>query len=388
MTLAFFSNYFNHHQKALCDEWFKLLGEDFTFVETEPMEEFRTSMGWEIKNVPSYVLEAHKGDTQKQKAMELANSCDVVIIGSAPETFVEQRIKNNRLTFRYTERPLKEGIIKMFIPRLAKKFYRIHYKNRNKNLYLLGASAFASNDYRRLSSYPDKCYKFGYFPFIHVWDMEELMEKKRENKPLRILWAGRFLKLKRADLLIEAAKGLKKDHIPFAIRIIGNGEEENKLKALVIKYGLEECISFCGFLSPEEVRKEMEAANIYVMTSNFLEGWGSVIYEGLSAGCAVVASHSCGSTPWLIQSGKNGYVFKNGDSKSLQNKLKRLLLDRELTELCGRNAYQQMQNLWNPEIAAKRVVEFSESIRKGHAISYQEGPLSKAPIIKNNWYKE
>ena len=50
MTLAFFSNYFNHHQKALCDEWFELLGEDFTFVETEPMEEFRMSMGWGIKN--------------------------------------------------------------------------------------------------------------------------------------------------------------------------------------------------------------------------------------------------------------------------------------------------------------------------------------------------
>jgi hypothetical protein len=156
MTLAFFSNYFNHHQKALCDEWYELLGEDFTFVETEPMEEFRTSMGWGIKNTPSYVLEAHKSDTQRQKAMELANLSDVVIIGSAPETFVEQRIQENRLTFRYTERPLKEGMIKMFIPRLAKKFYRIHYKNRNKNLYLLGASAFASNDYRRLSSYPDK----------------------------------------------------------------------------------------------------------------------------------------------------------------------------------------------------------------------------------------
>ncbi len=35
-TLTFFSNYFNHHQKALCDTWNEMLGEGFTFVETEP----------------------------------------------------------------------------------------------------------------------------------------------------------------------------------------------------------------------------------------------------------------------------------------------------------------------------------------------------------------
>ena len=46
MTLTFISNYINHHQipfsQALCE----LLGEDYHFIQTQPMEQERLSMGW------------------------------------------------------------------------------------------------------------------------------------------------------------------------------------------------------------------------------------------------------------------------------------------------------------------------------------------------------
>ena len=58
-TLTFFSNYYNHHQKALCDEWYSLLGDGFTFVETEPIEGFRATMGWGKEEVPPYVLRTY-----------------------------------------------------------------------------------------------------------------------------------------------------------------------------------------------------------------------------------------------------------------------------------------------------------------------------------------
>ena len=388
MQITFFSNYFNHHQKALCDELFRQSGGNFIFVETEPMEEFRAGMGWEITEFPSYVLRSYLGEAEEREACRLGNESDVVMIGSAPERFVEQRIAENRLTFRYTERPLKEGTVKMFIPRLAKKFYYLHYRNRKKNIYVLGASAYAAADYKKLHSYPGKCLKFGYFPFINSPDAEELMRRKRKNSPIKILWTGRFLKLKRADLLLKACGMLRRRDIPFCLTIIGSGEEEAMLKTIAQKEGLEGQITWKGFLSPAEVRHEMEDANIYVMTSNFLEGWGSVIYEGLSAGCAVVASHACGSAPWLVRPGENGFLFENGKADSLYDKLYRLCTDAELTEQLGRNAYRQMQELWNPSVAAKRVIELSEALLDNRKTEYADGPLSPAPVLKNNWYKE
>lgn len=389
MVITFFSNYYNHHQKALCDSLATMEQVTFYFVETEPMEAFRKNMGWGQEEVPGYVLRAHEDAKKKQRAMDLSMSSDVVMIGSAPEEYVEKRIEANKLTFRYTERPMKEGFIKMFIPRLAKKFYRLHYKNRDKKLYLLGASAYAAADYKILRSYPGKCLKFGYFPEEERNSFEVVSAQKDKSECVEILWTGRFLKLKRAELLLKALGRLKKRGLNFHLRLIGNGEREAGLKTLTEKLGLSDRVDFSDFVKPSEVRGLMEKADIYVMTSSFLEGWGSVIYEALSAGCAVVASHACGCTPWLVKPEDTGLVFKNGSVDSLEDKLYRFMTDEKLRHSCQKNAYEQMNTLWNPMKAAERIVEFSKSVLEtGEMKKFDEGPLSPAPILKNNWYRE
>lgn len=407
MLITFFSNYFNHHQKALCDALFSQDGVEFYFVETEPMEEFRSKMGWTVDNMPSYVLSAYESEEKKQLALELSDRSDLVIIGSAPEWYVERRIKNNSLTFRYTERPMKEGWIKMFIPRLGRKFYNIHYKNRNKNLFVLGASAYAAYDYSLLHSYPGKCLKFGYFPEGEKLSFEEILKKRSEaamaaiddnekditaeelNATINILWTGRFLKLKRADLLIKALGKLKRKGLSFRLRLVGNGEMEESLKALIASEGIEEEVKMQPFVKPKEVRCLMEEADIYVMTSNFLEGWGSVIYESLSAGCAVIASHACGCSPWLVKPEKTGLLFKSGSVDSLERMLERFIVDKELRNKCQKGAYEQMSTLWNPDVAARRIVEFADSFinNNGEIAHFEDGPLSAASILKNNWFK-
>lgn len=46
MKVTFVSNYINHHQVPLSNELYRLLGEDYAFVQTEPMEEERIKQGW------------------------------------------------------------------------------------------------------------------------------------------------------------------------------------------------------------------------------------------------------------------------------------------------------------------------------------------------------
>ena len=388
MRIVFFSNYFNHHQKALCDSLFAIRGVEFTFVETQPMEEFRKDMGWQ-KEAEPYVLSAYESDEKEEKAMNLGRDAEVAIIGSAPERYIEKRLERNRLTFRYTERPMKEGWIKMFIPRLGMKFYRLHYKNRGKNMFLLGASAFAAADYKLLHSYPGKCLKFGYFPDGEERDEAEVMKEKSTREVPLILWTGRFLKLKRADLLVKALWGLKLRGDRFRAVFVGEGETKDSLLKMVKGHGLEDMVTFMPFVKPDEVRAMMRRADIYVMTSNFLEGWGSVIYESLSEGCGVVASHACGCTNWLVKPFETGLVFKSGSEKSLEDKLHRFLTDEALLKKCQRGAFRQMKELWNPHVAAGRIVDFSKAmLDAGRVTVYEEGPLSNAQILENNWFKE
>ncbi|MDO4965265.1 MAG: glycosyltransferase [Lachnospiraceae bacterium] len=398
-TLTFYSNYFNHHQKALCDEFYNILGDGFTFVETMPMEGFRANMGWG-EETPSYVLKTYESDANSKKADKLAVDSDLIIMGTAPEEYCERRLEENKITFRYSERPLKEGFIKFFIPRLTKKYIRMHLKNRDKNIYVLGASAFTSLDFKKMfNSYPDKCYKFGYFPVHKEYDIEKLLKEKKEkaNGKVSILWLGRMLKLKHPEMMVKAAKKLKDKGYDFSVHMVGEGEMRPVCEKLTKDYGLEDVISFENFLSPDEARNKMADYQIYVMTSNKLEGWGSVIYEGLNAGCAVVASHICGATPWLVEDGKCGLVFKSEDVNSLTEKLKKLLDEENLIDEYGEAAYKKMHDKWNPLNAANSVLKLAEGLMAAGADGYkvkepakeyviESGPCSKAPYLKNNWF--
>ncbi|HOO28751.1 MAG TPA: glycosyltransferase, partial [Lachnospiraceae bacterium] len=375
-TLTFFSNYFNHHQKALCDEWSALLGAGFTFVETEPIEGFRASMGWGEKEYPSYVLRTYADEASRQTALRLGLESDVVVMGTAPEFYIEARLAANKLTFRYSERPLKEGFIKFFIPRLTKKYIRLHIRNRKKPLYILGASAYTAQDYKKMRSYLGKCYKFGYFPKHIDYEPDQLTARKKEKagspEMTTILWEGRMLKLKRPDLVIKAASRLKRKGYQFHVTMVGEGEERMRTERLAEKYGLSGIVSFENFLSPAEARERMADAKVYVMTSNFWEGWGSVIYEALNAGCAVVASHACGATPWLVEHEKTGLVFKSGSVKSLTEQLEKLLKQPSLQEVYGTAAYGQMHRLWNPKTAAGNVLTLAECLSEGKTSPFEK----------------
>ena len=391
-TLTFYSNYYNHHQKALCDAFYELLGEGFTFVETMPMEEFRSGMGWG-EDSPSYVLRTYESEENEKRARMLGSSSDLVIMGTAPEYYIEPRIESDGIVFRYSERPLKEGFIKFFIPRLTKKYLHLHVRNRNRRIYILGASAYTSYDFRKMfNSYPDKCYKFAYFPKHMEYDYESLYRRKCEiaqkEGAVTILWMGRMIRLKRADLLIRAVATLRRRGYDLRLNLVGEGDQKKNLTALSEKLGVSDVVRFEGFLSPDEAREKMADAQIYVCTSNFLEGWGSVVYEGLNAGCAVVASHACGATPWLVRHGLTGFVFRSGSADSLADKLERLIRDEKLRHDLGKHAYELMDTMWNPQVAAKRVVGLYEALMQGKDTPYEDGPCSKAEILKNNWFKD
>ena len=391
-TLTFYSNYYNHHQKALCDAFHELLQDGFTFVETMPMEDFRSGMGWGI-DAPSYVLRTYESEENEKRALDLACSSDLVIMGTAPEYYIEKRIELGLIIFRYSERPLKEGFVKFLIPRLTKKYMHLHVRNRKKNMYVLAASAFTAWDFKKmLGSYPGKCYKFAYFPKHPDIDPDEMFRRKEEKAAqagaTTIPWEGRMIRLKRADLLIRAVAILVSKGYDMRVKLIGDGDEKKNLIALSQKLGLNDIVSFEGFLAPDEARQRMADAKIYVCTSNFLEGWGSVIYEALGVGCAVVASHACGATPWLVKPGETGFVYKSGDAASLADKIERLLKDEKLRSDLGKNAYEQMHREWNPEVAAKRVIELCECLTAGKPTPFSDGPCSKAEILKNNWYSD
>lgn len=79
-----------------------------------------------------------------------------------------------------------------------------------------------------------------------------------------------------------------------------------------------DCVSLIGNMPNDEILALMQKSHIFIFTSDRNEGWGAVLNEAMSNGCAVVASNMIGAAPYLIKQGENGYIFKSGDVRSYQ----------------------------------------------------------------------
>lgn len=386
MTLTIVSNYINHHQIPLAKELYRKLGKAFAFIQTEPMEEDRVKMGWgsELSGLPYLKLYYEEAKNCEKLIME----SDIVIFGGVEdESYIKPRLQAGKLVIRASERLYREGQWKAISPRGLKKKYEDHTQYREKPVYLLCHGAYVASDFEIVKAYPEKKFQWGYFPEVKEYSLDTLFFRKlhldeRGKHQVRILWAGRFLKLKHPEYAIKAARYLKKKGISFQLDMVGGGELEDRLHRMAEKYGLQEQVIFHGFQPPKNVRRFMEEADVFLFTSDYLEGWGAVLNEAMNSACAVVAGHGIGAVPFLVQHEYNGLVYKTGSYKEFREQVMRLVQDETLCKTLGAHAYETMISAWNPREAANRLYAFCEGLLQGKLVIQEKGPLSRAPVIK------
>lgn len=378
MEAVFLSNFYNHHQMPLSRSFYQMLGDHYLFVETTPMDAERRQMGYQEFEEP-FVCQF--GDCPKA-CMDRISQADVVIFGSAPEKLIRERLKKGKLVFQYSERIYKIPPKWYEMPARAAKYYL--NRGRFQNCYLLCASAFVSQDYNRTKTYPNRMYRWGYFPETKHYRLEELFAGKNRHK---ILWVGRFLDWKHPDDALLVAERLKKEGYAFQMEFAGTGVMESRLRDMTASMGLDDCVSFLGPVPSDQVRHLMEQAGIFLFTSDRYEGWGAVLNESMNSGCAVVASHAIGSVPYLMKHNENGLIYKSGDVDGIYQNVKYLLDNPGEQRRLGSAAYETITGLWNAEVAAQRLMTLSEHLLAGEKYPdlYEEGPCSKAGIVPDDW---
>ena len=386
MKIAFFSNFLNHHQLPMCQEFVDHPDVEFKFVACDKISNDRLNMGYADMNVQyPFVVRAYEDE---QEAIKIASTYDIVIFGASPIRYISLRMQKNLISFRFSERLFKKGTWRRVIPRTMKKIYEGYTRYRKLNMYLLCASAYTSYDLSLCGFSPDKCYKWGYFPKAVTQDVPGLLRKKSSNKAPEILYAGRLLRLKRVMDTVHAVHRLVEEGENLHFTIIGDGETKAEILSYIKKNALEKYITILPFMKPEEVRAYMERADIYVFSSDFNEGWGAVVNEAMNSACALVVSHAVGSAPYLVKNGENGFVYKCADVGDLAEKLRILINDKSLRERLGTYAYHTVTVEWNAELAVERFVDMCKKLKNTRDVpKILDGPCSPAGIIKNDWIK-
>ncbi|MBR3641765.1 MAG: glycosyltransferase family 4 protein [Oscillibacter sp.] len=375
MTIGFVSNFMNHHQKPLADRLYAALGDGYRWIATTPVDEERLALGYDDLNASlPYVLRTYAGEEERQRARAFCLSCDCLIVAYDFGGLAEERMRLGRMTVITSERVCKRGAWELLRPReyVSTLLHRTRY--RGGPLYFLSIGELAARDYRLTFSFPKKCYRWGYF--IDVPKREAPPPVKDTAPPLKIFWAARFIDWKHPEFMLAAARRLKAEGYSFRMELAGTGPLFDEIRKKIDEEGLRDRIVLLGAMPHEEVRKKMLEAPVFCLTSNRREGWGAVVSEALASRCVTLASEAVGAATALLADGKSGVLFRDGDSADFTEKLRGVLADPERYESVADRGYATMTELWNPDVAAERLIRWTEAMLAGGETPYQTGPCS------------
>lgn len=155
-----------------------------------------------------------------------------------------------------------------------------------------------------------------------------------EERPLRILAVGRTVWVKGYEYALHAVKCLIDEGIVCHYRIIGDGDMFEGIAFTRHQLGLDECVELPGSQPPDEVRRQMGWADLFLQAS-VQEGFCNAVIEAQAAGLPVVCSNA-GGLPENVEDGVTGFVVPRRDSPALAEKLALLASKPELRERMGR----------------------------------------------------
>ena len=115
--------------------------------------------------------------------------------------------------------------------------------------------------------------------------------------------------------LISAFASAFKGNTSVSLRIGGDGPLRDELEEQAEVNGISRQVHFLGMLSRDEVLREMQQCNVFVLSSHY-ETFGIVLTEALACGKPVIAT-KCGG-PECIVKDENGLLVNSGDVDALK----------------------------------------------------------------------
>ncbi|MDQ8729365.1 glycosyltransferase family 4 protein [Bradyrhizobium sp. LHD-71] len=198
---------------------------------------------------------------------------------------------------------------------------------------MLGHNAFVSEAYREAADLPGRVIYNTYDEAtFHAWP-----DVVRDRD---VVFLGRLVREKGADILIDALASLAAEGTPLSATIIGSGPEEQALKTQASAHGLAELVEFTGALRGETLARTLARHRLMAMPSRWFEGLPISAVEALACGCVVVGADS-GGLPEAI--GPCGMVVAKDSAPALAAALTRLTTDATLYESCKAQIPQHLK---------------------------------------------
>jgi len=202
----------------------------------------------------------------------------------------------------------------------------------------------------------------------NVPDVDAYWKKAQELAPSRldirkalgfdddpvILFVGRLVPFKQPDLLLKSFAALLKKQ-PAKLVYLGHGPMLKNLRSLAKSLGVDDRISFPGFVQPDKLPRWYAAADLFVLPS-FGETWSVVTIEALASGLPVVLTKLVGAQADALNDPRVGTAITPKSQEELTSAMM-----KHLGEDLSR---EEVGSIWAPvriqmgyETIAKRMID-------------------------------
>lgn len=220
----------------------------------------------------------------------------------------------------------------------GKGFFRKHIWNHYRKIILSKSSKVIANS-NYTCNLVKKC-----SPFANVIVLPLAVDNEyfhpTKDKPnddiLHLCSISRLEQFKGHDFIINTIAELPATYRnKIRLTIGGKGPYKECLEKLVEGNGLQEIVSFAGFVSDDQLRDFYSENDVFILctredhSTNHVEGFGLVFTEAQACGTPCIGTRT-GGIPDAIDKGNGGWLIKQDDQNALSNLLISLISDKSL----------------------------------------------------------
>jgi glycosyltransferase involved in cell wall biosynthesis len=158
------------------------------------------------------------------------------------------------------------------------------------------------------------------------------------------VFVARLVRMKRADLCIEAMNLVCRKFPKAKLYIVGTGPDEKRLQDIVAKYGLSQKVVFVNKdafyvdKNTKDVKISLMQKSWALLLPSVKEGWGMVVTEAAACGTSAIVSNVTGLAS-SVQQDKTGIILSSNPTKEeLADAMLRVISDKKLRHTFEKNA--------------------------------------------------
>lgn len=202
-------------------------------------------------------------------------------------------------------------------------------------------------------------------------DVETFRPRSRASDPTEVLMIGRFIEKKGFEYGLRAFALAAREMPRLRLTLVGEGDREPLLRAIVREEGLDSRVTFAGPLPPDRVAAMLGSSHVLLAPSVVEAATGNresgliVVKEASAAGAVPIGTRH-GGIPEIIDDGLTGYLVPEREVQALADRLLRVVRDPAHCSQLGDAAREKMLREYDNRVRVRALESLYDEARARH----------------------